>query len=313
MRVFLFLLLVGYSVLRWASTAYPLRFAVEYNAHSAPFWVALEKGWFSEAGIKVDAYETYLTGTALAAALQREKIEVAYMCLAPALLAVCNAKVPLRFLTLTHRYGYGLVVDPSKVRVLDDLFKVKVGCLREGTAVDLLMREVYERLQKGAKGEILRMNPFLAVLSLSRGQIAAAFLPEHWLSLAEQMGFKVLLSAKDVFPKMPGSIVAVTEGVPTALAFKLKELTKRATEWLKDHPEEGTRILVRHFAIALPAEVQGDLPLPRPNEGVFLRAFSRMEFDPDLGEEDIKWTLDLLARYGYILKPVNPKEVFWGP
>lgn len=300
-------LFLGYRLPCWS-----FRFAVEYNAHSAPFWIALDKGWFSEAGIKISSYEAFLTGTALAAALQREKIEVAYMCLAPALLAVCNANVPLRFLALTHRYGYGLVVDPSKVRTLDDLSKVRVGCLREGTATDLFMKGVYERLPKESKGEVLRMNPLLAVLSLSRGQIGAAFLPEHWLSLAEQMGFKVFLSAKDVFSNMPGSVVAVTEGVPSAAALKLRELTQRATSWLKDHPEEGAKILSRHFAMNLPRDVEGESPLPRPTERVFLQAFSRMEFDSVITEEDVRWTVELLLRYGYILRPINPKEVLWG-
>lgn len=310
-KPFLAMFLVGLLSFGHKTPCWPFRFAVEYNAHSAPFWVAFEKGWFQEAGIRVDAYEAFLTGTALAAALQREKIEVAYMCLAPALLAICNANVPLKLLALTHRYGYGLVVDPSKVKVLEDLLKVKVGCLREGTTVDLLMKEVYGRLQKEPKSEVLRMNPFLAVLSLSQGKIGAAFLPEHWLSLAEQMGFKVLLSAKDVFPRMPGSVLAVTEGVSIALASKLKELTERATKWLKDHPEEASKILSRHFAVNLPADLEKEPLLPRPTEKVFLQAFSRMEFDSILTEEDVRWTLDMLSRYGYVLRPLNPKEALW--
>lgn len=315
-KFFLSLSFIGCLILGYKTACWPFRFAVEYNAHSAPFWVALEKGWFREAAIEVESYEAFLTGTALAAALQRKKIEVAYMCLAPALLALCNANVPLRCLTLTHRYGYGLVVDPSKVKAVEDLSKVKVGCLREGTTVDLFMKGVYERyggLQGHRKEEVLRMNPFLTVLALSRGQIGAAFLPEHWVSLAEQMGFKVLLSASDVFPKMPGSVLVVTEGLPAASASKLKEITERATRWLRDHPEEGARILSRHFAMNLPVDIGGEMPLPKPNEGVFLRAFSRMAFDSTLTEEDVKWTLELLLRYGYVSKSIDPKEVLWRP
>ena len=38
-----------------------VRFAVELNDHSSAFWIALDKGWFSEEGIKLD-YKVFSAG-----------------------------------------------------------------------------------------------------------------------------------------------------------------------------------------------------------------------------------------------------------
>ena len=97
------------------TSAEPLRIAVEYSNHAAGLYVAREKGWLADAGLEVEAYEAYVTGMALAAALARGEINAAYLCLVPAITAYANASVPIRIVAGTHRDGYGLVVDPEKV------------------------------------------------------------------------------------------------------------------------------------------------------------------------------------------------------
>jgi ABC-type nitrate/sulfonate/bicarbonate transport system substrate-binding protein len=62
----------------WISIGRPaIRMAVEFNNHAASAYVALAKGWFEEAGIESVAYESYVTGMALAAAMARGDIQVA--------------------------------------------------------------------------------------------------------------------------------------------------------------------------------------------------------------------------------------------
>jgi len=58
----------------------PIGMAVEFMDHAACAYIARDKGWFEEEGLKLTAYESYVTGMTLAAALARGDIEVAYIC-----------------------------------------------------------------------------------------------------------------------------------------------------------------------------------------------------------------------------------------
>ena len=73
---------------------------------------------------------------ALAAALGRE-IQVAYLSI-PAINAYANAKVPIKIVTGTHKYGYGLVVDSNKIKC--------VRTRKEGIQVDVLQKEGWDVL-----------------------------------------------------------------------------------------------------------------------------------------------------------------------
>ena len=56
---------------------------------------------------------------------------------------LCNAGVPIKIVSGTHKYGYGLVVDPARVKTVKDLEQegIRLGCVREGGAVDVLMHK----------------------------------------------------------------------------------------------------------------------------------------------------------------------------
>jgi len=117
--------------------------AVEFNDHPACAYIAQDKGWFEEEGLELAAFDSYVTGVALAAALARADIEVAYLCLPPAILAYANAGVPIKIVAGTHKYGFGVVVDPAKIKTVKDLEKpdIRLGCLREGTATDVFLHK----------------------------------------------------------------------------------------------------------------------------------------------------------------------------
>src|SRR6056297_1620339 len=110
--------------------------AVEFMDHAACSYIAQNKGWYQKNGLNLSAYESYATGMALASALARGDIQVAYVCLVPAINAYANAKVPIRVVAGTHKYGYSLVVDPDKVKNVKDLENpdLSLGCVREGGA-----------------------------------------------------------------------------------------------------------------------------------------------------------------------------------
>jgi NitT/TauT family transport system substrate-binding protein len=108
----------------------PIGMAVEFMDHAACAYISQDKSWFEEEGLNLTAYESYVTGMALASALARGDIQVAYMCLIPAINVYANAKVPIKIVAGTHKYGYGLVVNPEKIKNIKDLEKpdIRLGC-----------------------------------------------------------------------------------------------------------------------------------------------------------------------------------------
>lgn len=111
MKKFFILLLIGFLVFVFlvegtAQEEAPLGMAVEFMDHAACAYISQDKGWFEEEGLSLASYESYITGMALASALARGDIQVAYMCLIPAINVYANAKIPIKIVAGTHKYGY---------------------------------------------------------------------------------------------------------------------------------------------------------------------------------------------------------------
>src|SRR5665648_662033 len=151
-KVFVLLLILGLLVFASFGECAPLKtapigMAVEFMDHAACAYISQDKGWFEEEGLNLTAYESYVTGMALASALARGDIQVAYMCLIPAINVYANARVPIKIITGTHKYGYGLVVNPDKIKSIKDLENpgIRIGCVREGGAVDVLLHKTIDK------------------------------------------------------------------------------------------------------------------------------------------------------------------------
>ena len=78
----------------------PIGMAVEFMDHAACAYISQDKGWFEEEGLNLASYESYVTGMALASALARGDIQVAYLCLVPAINVYANAKVSIKIIAL---------------------------------------------------------------------------------------------------------------------------------------------------------------------------------------------------------------------
>ncbi|MCK5494101.1 MAG: ABC transporter substrate-binding protein, partial [Candidatus Omnitrophica bacterium] len=210
--------LVIIGVMFWGASVYAddsgvieksIRIAVEFTTHSACAHIASQKGWYKEEGLDVASYENYVTGMALAAALSRGDVDAAYICLIPAINARANANVPIKIVAGVHKYGYGFIVNPDKIKTIDDLKKsgIRIGCARQGSPVDVLLHKMFEKYHLDKKQileKVRRMNPPKLLLALKMGQLDAVFVCEQFPGMAEELGFKVLLTAEDLWPDMQG-------------------------------------------------------------------------------------------------------------
>lgn len=298
-----------------------LGLAVEFTDHAASAHLAFEKGWFAAEGLHIKAYESYVTGMALAAALARGDIHAAYLCLVPALNVFANARVPIRIVAGTHRDGYGLVVNPSKIRTPQGLEAsgLRLGCVREGGSVDVLLHRLVD--SRGLnRGKVLRnvrrMSPPKQLLAFRSGQLDAVFLPEHWASMAEAAGGKMLLDSGEIWPDMQGSVLVVKQELldhsPETVG-KLVRLNARATDWINRHPDEAALTVSRYLdrtldRTALPRVGASDAGF-RITPEIIRRSMDHMRFTTDLDPSCVGEVIRYLDRLDYITRPFSPGEI----
>ena len=294
--------------------------AVEFNAHSACAYISQDKDWYEQEGLELSAYETYATGMALAAALARGDIGVAYICLVPAINAYANAGVPIKIVAGTHKYGYGLVVNPDKVKTVSDLEKpgIRLGCIKEGGTVDVLMCKTIEKYnldQDKILANVQRMDPSKQVLAIKMGQLDAAFLPEHWATMAEESGFKMLLTSQDIWPEMQGSVLVVKQELidnQPDVVRRLVAVSQKATDWGNQNPNEAAEVMARQLQAAggeFPADAPEGIAELEITPEVMLRSMGRLEYTTDIDPQEVQSTIDYIAGLGYIKGSFNADDI----
>jgi len=299
----------------------PIGMAVEFMDHAACAYISQDKGWFEEEGLNLAAYESYVTGMALASALARDEIEVAYVCLVPAINVYANGGVPVKIVAGTHKYGYGLVVNPDKIATPSDLENpgIRLGCVRDGGAVDVLMHRTidsYNLDEARILNNTQRTNPPTLVLAIKTGQLDAAFLPEQWATMAEELGFTMLLTSQDVWPDMQGSVLVVKQDLidnHPEVVRNLVNVSQRATDWLNEHPAEAAEVVAGQLQAGggevFPAEAAGVASELEITPEVLLRSMERLEYTTDINPDIVQDVIDYIASLGYIKNSFNAADI----
>jgi len=299
----------------------PIGMAVEFTNHAACAYISQDKGWFEQEGLDLTAYESYANGMALAAALARGDIQVAYMCLVPAISAYSNAKLPIKIVAGTHKYGYALVVNSEKVKSVQDLENagLRIGCVQEGGAVDLVLHKTIDKHgldSSKVMANIQRMNPQKMALAMKLGQLDAAFMPEHWATMAESYGCNVLVMSQDVWPNMQGSVLVVKEELLNRqpdVVRRLVKVTQNATDWINKEPEDSAEVISRQLnaegSNIFAAEVANIVGKLEVTPAILLRSMSRLDYSTDIDTAEVQNAIDYVTSLGYIKSSFNAAEL----
>ena len=268
--------------------------AVEFNDHAACAYVAKENNWYEDEGINLTTYESYATGMQLTSALARGDIQVAYICLSPAILAYSRG-VPLVIVAGSHKHGYGLVASPG-IENISDLNGATIGCVREGGMVDILLnRMIREYDLKDVR--IQRMEPLKQVIALETGRIDAAFLPEHHATVAESNGFKMLITSHELWDDMQGSVLIVKRELiddDPETVRKLVQVTQKATDRINDDPDEAAAVL----AEGLDTELE-----------IIKKSMSRLNYTTQIDAESVQEMIDFMVELGYIEEGMRAEDM----
>ncbi len=268
--------------------------AVEFNDHAACAYVAKENNWYEDEGINLTTYESYATGMQLTSALARGDIQIAYICLSPAILAYSRG-VPLVIVAGTHKHGYGLVAS-SGIENISDLNGATIGCVREGGMVDILLnRMIREYDLKDVR--IQRMEPLKQVIALETGRIDAAFLPEHHATAAESNSFHMLITSHELWDDMQGSVLIVKQELiedDPETVRKLVRVTQKATDRVNENPDEA--------AVILAEELDSDPAIIR-------KSMSRLNYTTRIDAESVQEMIDYMVELGYIEEGMRAKDM----
>jgi NitT/TauT family transport system substrate-binding protein len=299
----------------------PIGLAVEFTDHAACAYIAQAKGYFEEKGLNLTTYESYVTGTALASALVRGDIQAAYICLTPAISTYANAGVPLKIVAGSHKYGYGLAVNPQKIATVKDLEKegMRIGCVQTGSATDVLLQKLIEKYdldKQVVTNNIRQMNPPKQLLAIQAGQLDAVCIPEQWVTMSEDMGFEMMLTAEEVWPDLQGSVLIVKDELidnHPEIVENLVEITQKATDWAVNNPEGAAEIMAAQLQAAgdnvFPTEVAETAKQLDITPSVMLRSMERLEYTTDIEPAMVQDMIDYMASLEYIKSGFSASDI----
>jgi len=248
------LLLTLSAGLPQAARAEPITVLLDWflNPDHGPIVVALEKGYFAEAGLEVSLVEPADPNDPpkLVAAGQAE-LAITYQ---PQLHLQAAAGLPLvRIATLVATpLNTLMVLDESPIKSIADLKGRKVG-YSVGGFEDSLMKAMLERNGLTLDDvELVNVN-FSLSPSLLSGQVDAVIgayrnFELNQLAIEGHKGRAFYIEEEGVPPYDELVLVANKEGLDDPRLAKFVDAIERGTQYLVNHPEEAWQLFVQHRA-----------------------------------------------------------------
>jgi len=160
------------------------------------------------------------------------------------------------------------------------------------------------------------MNPPKQVLAIRLGQLDAAVLPEHYASMAEGLGFKMILTSRGIWPSMQGSVLAVKESLirdRPELVYRLLKVCQRATRWINEHPDEAAELVARRLQVTGEKVFPLDKALMADQFTItrqdMTRSMNRLFYTTAIDPKVIQNTIDYLLALGYIKKEMRAEDI----
>jgi NitT/TauT family transport system substrate-binding protein len=298
-----------------------LRFAVEYTSHATSYYYAEAKELFQENGINVEDVKVYVSGVGVATAFAKEHFDVAYMCLVPAINTYANGGVPIKIIAGTHKDGYGVVVNSSRIKTLQDLGKegVKIGVGPKGTVTSFIEEVLIEKGgfdQKKVRKNFVTMNASKQIMALKAGLVDAIIVPEHFAALAAGLeGMGMLVQSKDLWKDLQGSVIVVSDSMvqkyPKTVE-KIKKINKQSINEINQDNNEASVIVAKNLNVyqnRIKTQTKSpsiDLTVtPQIAKG----SIENLILTSDISVEAVQEVIEKMVQYGFIREPFDAREI----
>lgn len=256
------------------------------DIHHMPLFVAREKGWYPDAGIRFE-FKQYANGPLEMMAFGVGEIDIGYLGIVPATLFKINFGVNVVVVAAANKEGSALVVDTS-INSLSDLNNTTVATPGENTVQHYLLSLV-ESQNNITVNKLPIVPPSGMESALQQGNIKGfiAWEPFPAKSIHDGVG-KILLTSHEIWANHPCCVLVVSNQFlkdHPDIVEKVVQTHVRATNFIVEQPDESASIGAKYTEQA---------------KEIILDAMQRVIFDYHVDKLGIRTVLQHLINVGWI-------------
>jgi len=256
------------------------------DIHHLPLFVAREKGWYPDAGIRFE-FKQYANGPLEMMAFGVGEIDIGYLGIVPATLFKVNFGVSVVVVAAANKEGSALVVDTS-INSLSELNNTSVATPGENTVQHYLLSLV-ESQNNITVNKLPIVPPSGMESALQQGSIKGfiAWEPFPAKSIHDGVG-KILLTSHEIWANHPCCVLVVSNKFlkdHPDIVEKVVQTHVRATNFIAEQPDESSSIGAKYTEQA--TEIIRD-------------AMQRVIFDYHVDKPGIRTVLQHLINVGWI-------------
>jgi NitT/TauT family transport system substrate-binding protein len=266
------------------------------DLHQLPFFVAQDKGYFTEEGLNVEVVGPFEAGPAEMDALAAGQIDMGYVGVAPAVMAAAR-KVPLSIISGVNLEGSGLVTAMD-INSVAELKSKKIATPAPGSIQYVMFGMLLANNNLGFNDIELfpgTVKPPDMPQSLQTGRIDGYFVWEPFIARSVVGGYgKVLVESKEIWPGHPCCVI-VTGGdfgqSKGDVVASVMRAHRRAIDFIAANPAEAKAIAGKWTKL---------------DSAVIDNAFQRVEYTYSLNKDDVKKFVNEIISLGEkgIIKPI---------
>ncbi|MDO9413938.1 MAG: ABC transporter substrate-binding protein [Pseudolabrys sp.] len=218
--------------------------------YGAPYAVAIEKGYYKEAGLGIDGVLTSKGGGTTMRNVMASPLPYGEVALSAALAAMKQG-IELKIIHSGVRTAGEILwatLPDSGINSVKDLAGKKVAFTSPKSVTDMLLTMVMDK--HGIKAETVSAGGIGGGLTMveQKAVVAAPVMDPVWSKV--QAKFKPVFFVKDELPAMVQTVGVTTVEYANANKDKLRKFVqarKKAVEFIYANPEETAKIVAKHY------------------------------------------------------------------
>jgi len=273
---------------------------LQNDLHHLPLFVALEKGFFEEVGLKIDVSGIFKAGPEEMSAFAAGELDLGYVGQAPATAAYLNRVADIKFISQSNLEGSAIVVRTgSKIMSAADLAGRTIAIPGHATMQDFLLRKFLKKSGVSFDDiKIIILKPPEMIQALKQKNIDAFIAWEPYPSQAVADGIcRALISSTDIWENHPCCVVIADEQFlkndPDKF-LRIKEAHKNACIFIKNNHKAAVDIGVKYTGMDVL---------------IVEKAVSSIKYDPVIDSDKAVQFVDFLNELRYIRPQKDQRSI----
>jgi NitT/TauT family transport system substrate-binding protein len=279
----------------------PIRLGyLQNDLHHLPLFVALEKGFFKQAGLDHKVSGIFRAGPEEMSAFAAGELDIGYVGQAPATAAYLNRVADIKFILQSNLEGSSIVVrTDSKIKLVSGLTGMTIAIPGHATMQDFLLRKALMKYGLSFNDiRIIVLKPPEMIQALKQKSIDAFIAWQPYPSQAEADGTcRTLISSADIWKNHPCCVLVAGEQFlinnPDKL-LKIKEVHKRACVFIKNNHKAAVKIGIKYTGM---------------DAETVEKAVSMIKYDSKIDPAKAVQFVDFLNELRYIRSQKNPRSI----